>query len=78
LGYNESRNNELEPVMSTKEAVFDLLTRLPEDCTLDDIQYHLYVLQTVERGRQEIAQGKKLSHEDVKRELKAKWQSGAR
>ena len=32
----------------------------------------------IERGRQEIAQGKKLSHEDVKRELKAKGQSSAK
>ena len=64
--------------MSTKQAFLDLLEKLPEDCTLDDIQYHLYVLQTVERGRQEIAEGKTLSHEDVKRELKAKWQNGAK
>jgi hypothetical protein len=64
--------------MSTKQAVIDLVEKLPENCTLDDIQYHLYVLQTVERGRQEIAQGKKLSHEDVKQELRAKWQNGAK
>ena len=64
--------------MSTKQAVLDLLTKLPEDCSLDDIQYHLYVLQTVERGRNEIAQGEKLSHEAVKRELREKWQGGAR
>jgi predicted transcriptional regulator len=64
--------------MSTKQAVLDLLEKLPEDCTIDDIQYHLYVLQTIERGRQDIAHGKKLSHEDVKRELRAKWQSSAK
>ncbi|MEX5217240.1 MAG: hypothetical protein AB7G68_11945 [Nitrospiraceae bacterium] len=60
--------------MTTKQAVLDLLEELPEDCTFDDIQYHLYVLQTIERGRREIAQGQTLSHEDVKRELRAKWQ----
>jgi hypothetical protein len=64
--------------MSTKQAVLDLLEKLPEDCTIDDIQYHLYVLQTIERGRQDIAQGKKLSHEDVKRGLRAKWQGNAK
>ena len=51
--------------MSTKQVVLDLLEKLPEDCTIDDIQYHLYVLQTSERGRRDIAQGNKLSHEDV-------------
>ena len=62
--------------MNTKQAVLDLLKKLPDDCTLDDLQYHLYVLQAVERGREEIAAGEKLSHEEVKRELRAKWQSG--
>lgn len=64
--------------MTTKQAVIELLDKLPENCTLDEIQYHLYVLQTVERGRQEFAQGKKLRHEDVTRELRKKWQHGAK
>jgi len=64
--------------MTTKQAVIELLDKLPEDCTLDEIQYRLYMLQTVERGRQEFAQGKKLRHEDVMRELRKKWQSGAK
>ncbi len=59
--------------MSTKEAVLDLVRKLPDDCSLDDIQYHLYVLQTIERGRAEVAQGKTVSHEQVKQELRAKW-----
>ncbi|MBX3308197.1 MAG: hypothetical protein KF751_19290 [Nitrospira sp.] len=59
--------------MSTKEAVLDLVRKLPDDCSLDDIQYHLYVLQTIERGRAEIVQGKTVGHEQVKQELWAKW-----
>lgn len=32
--------------MSTvKEEVKSLLERLPRDCTIEDIQYHLYVLE---------------------------------
>lgn len=61
-----------------KQAVLDPLEKLPEDCTFDDIQYHLYVLQTIKRGRREIAQAQTLRHEDVKRELRAKWQSSAK
>jgi hypothetical protein len=60
--------------MTTKQAVIKLLDKLPEDCTLDEIQYRIYLMQTVERGRQELAEGKKLRHEDVRRELKNKWQ----
>ncbi|NOU11306.1 MAG: hypothetical protein HOO98_15010 [Nitrospira sp.] len=59
--------------MSTKEAVLDLVKKLPDNCSLDDIQYHLYVLQTIERGRAEIAQGNTVSHEQVKQELRTKW-----
>jgi hypothetical protein len=37
--------------MSTaKHDVELLLNKLPEDCTLEDIQYHLYVLEKVRRG----------------------------
>jgi predicted transcriptional regulator len=59
--------------MSTKEAVLDLVRKLPDNCSLDDIQYHLYVLQTIERGRADVAQGNTVSHEQVKRELREKW-----
>ena len=33
-----------------KEEVAELLKKLPDDCTLEDIQYHLYVLEKVRRG----------------------------
>jgi predicted transcriptional regulator len=59
--------------MSTKEAVLDLVKKLPNDCSLDDIQYPLFVLQSIERGRAEVAQGKTVSHEQVKQELRTKW-----
>lgn len=59
--------------MSTKETVLDLVRKLPDDCSLDDIQYHLYVLQTIERGKSEVTQGKTIRHEQVKQELRAGW-----
>ena len=37
--------------MQVKQSVQALLDRLPDDCSLDDVQYHLYVLQSIERGR---------------------------
>jgi hypothetical protein len=37
--------------MSTaKHDVEELLNKLPENCTVEDIQYHLYVLSKVRRG----------------------------
>lgn len=37
--------------MSTaKREVETLLKTLPEDCTLEDVQYHLYVIEKIQRG----------------------------
>jgi len=33
-----------------KEEVGELFKKLPDDCTLEDIQHHLYVLEKVRRG----------------------------
>lgn len=37
-------------MVSVKDEVASLLQRLPDDCSLEDIQYHLYVLEKVRRG----------------------------
>jgi hypothetical protein len=43
--------NRMRNTMSTaKEEVESLLTRLPDDCSLEDIQYHLYVFEKIRRG----------------------------
>jgi hypothetical protein len=54
-----------------KEAVIRLIQSLPEDCTIDDIQYHLYVCEKVEHGRRAIDEGKVLSQEEVDRRMEA-------
>jgi hypothetical protein len=35
---------------TAKEEVEELLGKLPNDCSLEDIQYHLYVLEKVRNG----------------------------
>jgi hypothetical protein len=37
-------------MQTVKEKVRSLLDTLPEDCTMEDIQYHLYVVEKVQRG----------------------------
>lgn len=37
-------------MVSVKKEVASLLERLPDDCSLEDIQYHLYVLEKVRNG----------------------------
>ncbi|QSV52679.1 MAG: hypothetical protein HEP80_00875 [Dolichospermum sp. UKL201] len=35
---------------TTKNQVQSLLQQLPDDCSIEDIQYHLYVIEKVRRG----------------------------
>jgi hypothetical protein len=59
--------------VQTKDTVRAVLDRLPDDCTLDDVLYHLYVVQTVDRGRADSDAGHTLSQEQVAEELRRKW-----
>ncbi len=61
------------PRTQTKDVVRELLDQLPDDCTIDDVQYHLYVIASVEQGRAEIAEGKGIPHDQVKAELRRTW-----
>ncbi len=63
-------------MLETKETVKALLDRLPDDCSLDDVLYHLYVIQAVERGLEDVAQGRVIPHNEVADELRQKWLIG--
>ena len=63
--------------MEAKEAVRALLDRLPDDCNMDDVLYHLYVLRAIERGQDDVTAGRTIPHEQVEEELRKKWLLGA-
>lgn len=52
-----------------KEEAVKLILSLPEDCTLEDIQYHLYVREKVERGIKAIDEGRLVSQEEAERRV---------
>lgn len=56
--------------MDIKNQAIDLIKALPDDCTFEDIQYHLYVREKVERGIQAIDEGRVISQEDAERKTK--------
>lgn len=59
--------------MSTaKQDVEVLLNKLPDDCSFEDIQYHLYVLDKVRRGLEDARLNGTLSQEEVESRL-SKW-----
>ena len=63
--------------MTTKEKIQGVLDRLPDDCSLNDVLYHLYVLQAVDRGLEDAEAGSTIPHEQVADELRRKWVLGA-
>jgi predicted transcriptional regulator len=56
--------------MSNKEAAIRTIEHLPDDASLDDIIYALYVRQKIERGLRDIEAGNTVSHEEVMREYR--------
>lgn len=57
---------------SAKQDVQKLLQKLPEDCSVEDVQYHLYVLEKVRRGLEDARTNGGLSQEEVEGRL-SKW-----
>lgn len=54
---------------SAKQEVIELIQSLPDDSTLEDIQYHLYVRQKVLRGLRDVDDGRFETQEDVEKRM---------
>lgn len=68
--------------MQTKRKVKDeaiaLIKSLPEYSTYEDIQYHLYVKEKVERGLEAIKKGDVVSQEEAEKKVKQWLKSSGR
>jgi len=60
----------LKPI---KEEIINLIQELPDDATLEDIQYHLFVKQKLLRAEEQIKEGKTIPHEEVLEKARKKW-----
>ncbi|GBD96825.1 MAG TPA: hypothetical protein ENG83_08925 [Nitrospirae bacterium] len=56
--------------MAVKDKAIELIRSLPDDCTLEDIQYHLYVREKVESGIKAIDEGRVVSQEEAEKKVK--------
>jgi predicted transcriptional regulator len=57
---------------AAKEEAIRLIQSLPDDCSLEEIQYHLYVMQKVERGSAAMEEGRIVPQEEAERRV-AGW-----
>jgi predicted transcriptional regulator len=53
-----------------------VIEQLPDDASLEDIIYELYVRQRIERGLQQSEKGETVSHGEVMRDV-ARWLQSA-
>lgn len=57
---------------TAKEEVRHLLDQLPEDVSLEDIQYQLYVRQKIQQGIQDVREGRVLTQREVEERM-SRW-----
>lgn len=55
-----------------KEEAIRLIRSLPDDCSLDEIQYHLSVIRKVGAGLADVKAGRTVSQEEAERRV-AGW-----
>lgn len=52
---------------TTKEEAINLITRLPDEASWDDIMYEMYVKKRIEMGIKAADEDRVVAHEHVKR-----------
>ena len=59
-----------------KEGAREVIQKLPDDVTTGAIIEELFFKQQVEKGLQDVAEGRVLSHEELKERM-ARWRKSA-
>ena len=54
---------------TAKEEVRRMLEQIPDDATFEDIQYHIYVREKIDRGLKDVEEGRLLSQEEVEQRM---------
>jgi hypothetical protein len=59
-------------MQTAKDVAIEVIHSLPDDCTLDDIAYRLYLRRKLERSAKDIEEGRVYSQEEAK-EIVQSW-----
>ena len=57
---------------NVKQQVREILEQLPDDCSIEDVPYRLYVVETIRRRSETADRGKFASEAEVEQKL-SKW-----
>ena len=55
-----------------KQDAQKLIAGLPQDASLEDIQHHLYVLQRITRGREDVAADRLVAQDEIEQRM-TRW-----
>ncbi|WP_420453941.1 hypothetical protein [Rubrivirga sp.] len=57
---------------SARDRVLRAVREMPSDTTYEEVMERVYMIQKIERGRQQIADGQGIPHAEAKRQMK-RW-----
>ena len=57
---------------SARDRVLRAVQEMPSDTTYEEVMERVYLIQKVERGRQQIADGQGVPHEEARQRIK-RW-----
>ncbi len=58
-------------MIQAKHEALKLIQSLPENCTFEDIQYHLHVREALEEGLRDIEAGRVIPQQDVESRVRS-------
>ena len=61
--------------MNVKSEVQRMLDQLPDTASYEDVQYHLYVREKIERSMRAADEGRTVSHQQVDAEMRQRLSS---
>jgi hypothetical protein len=56
-------------MQAVKQEALNTISRLPDDTSMEEIMYRLYVLENIRRGQEDAAQDKTQSTQEVLAEI---------
>ena len=61
-------------MLAVKKEIQEMIKNLPDNCTYEDIQYHIYVIEKIKNGINRAKEGEVSSHKSAKKRMD-KWVS---
>jgi len=55
---------------SVKKEALQTIEKMPETATMEEIMYRLFVIDKISKGREAVQQGKIISVDDLKKEIR--------